>query len=82
MKFPELIVDSTELSEMTISVNNKSVELTQAGNITSVFRHLQLHETSGMAVAVNYKVVPKSEWDTHMLHPHDKVTIIRATQGG
>ena len=67
---------------MTISVNNKPVELTLPGNITNVLRYLQLHETSGMAVAVNYEVVPKSAWDTHMLHPDDKVTIIRATQGG
>lgn len=67
---------------MTISVNNKPLELSLPGNITTMLRHLQLQETSGMAVAVNYEVVPKSAWDTHMLHPDDKVTIIRATQGG
>lgn len=67
---------------MTISVNNKSLEIELPGNISSVLRHLQLHETSGMAIAVNYQVVAKSEWDTHMLRAHDKITIIRATQGG
>ena len=67
---------------MTISVNNKPVEITASGTLSSVLRHLQLHEIIGMAVAVNYEVVPKNAWDTHMLQPHDKVTIIRATQGG
>ena len=36
----------------------------------------------GIAIAVNESVVPKSEWDTFLLQPQDKVLLIRATQGG
>lgn len=67
---------------MTISVNHKPVELTLSGNISSLLRNLQFFETSGIAVAVNDEVVPKNAWDMRMLLPDDKVTIIRATQGG
>ena len=36
----------------------------------------------GVAVAVNNRVVPRSEWTTATLHEADKVTIIRAVCGG
>lgn len=67
---------------MTISVNNTSMELAIPENVTALLHRLQFHQTRGLAVAVNNLVVPKSEWETHMLNEHDKVTIIRATQGG
>lgn len=67
---------------MTISVNNKPLELVFPENITSVLQRLQFHHVQGLAVAVNNQVVPKSSWETHMLNDHDKLTIIRATQGG
>jgi sulfur carrier protein len=67
---------------MTISVNNKPVELVSSENITAVLQHLQIDYTKGLAVAVNNEVIPKSTWETHTLNEHDKVTIIRATQGG
>ncbi len=36
----------------------------------------------GTAVAVNNKLVPKSEWENHRLNDEDKLTVIRATFGG
>ena len=36
----------------------------------------------GLAVAVNDAVVPRADWPTYALREHDRVTIIRATQGG
>jgi sulfur carrier protein len=67
---------------MTIWVNNKLVELVSSENITAVLQRLQIDYTTGLAVAVNNEVIPKSTWETHILNEHDKVTIIRATQGG
>lgn len=64
---------------MIILVNNKPLELTFRRNITAILQH---PETRGMAVAVNNLVVPKSEWETHILNDGDKITIVRATQGG
>jgi sulfur carrier protein len=36
----------------------------------------------GMAIAVNQAIVPKAEWQQYRLQPHDKVLLIKATQGG
>lgn len=46
-----------------------------------VLRHTE-DNTSGIAVALNQVVIPKSKWLTTTLAPHDHVLIIRATQGG
>ena len=38
--------------------------------------------TTGIALAVNEKVVPKKEWEKFELKENDKVLLIKATQGG
>ena len=67
---------------MIISVNNTQLELDTPYNISVVLQNLQFHQTKGLAVAVNNQVVPKSAWELYQLQENDKVTIIRATQGG
>jgi sulfur carrier protein len=37
---------------------------------------------NGIAIAVNNEVVPKEQWPMTRLAEHDKVTVIKATQGG
>lgn len=41
-----------------------------------------LNTKNGIAVAVNNKVVPKSEWGIYLLKENDTVLIIKASQGG
>ena len=36
----------------------------------------------GIAVAVNWSVVPRSEWPTTSLNPGDEVEIVRPHSGG
>lgn len=36
----------------------------------------------GVAIALNERLVPRSAWDDHGLHDHDRVEILRAVQGG
>ena len=36
----------------------------------------------GIAVAVNETIVPKTQWESYILQPDDKVLVIKATQGG
>lgn len=67
---------------MTISVNNKPLELGFPNNISLVLHNLQFNQAKGLAIAVNNQVIPKSTWDFYELKENDKVTIIRATQGG
>jgi sulfur carrier protein len=70
------------MNTMTISVNNKPFALAVQENIQSVLHRMQFSHTKGIAVAVNNRVVPKSMWETFILKENDKLTIIRATQGG
>ena len=53
--------------------NQLLIELLTARGVT---------EPRGLAVAVNEAVVPRTDWPTYALREHDRVTIIRATQGG
>lgn len=37
---------------------------------------------NGIAVAINHNVIPKSNWNNHLLSETDDILIISATQGG
>lgn len=66
---------------MTIVVNNQPLEFAADDTIPFVLQHININ-TRGVAVAVNNEVVPKAAWETYVLKENDKLTIIRATQGG
>jgi sulfur carrier protein len=36
----------------------------------------------GIAVAINNRIVPKSDWSLKPIEPNDNILIIKATQGG
>ncbi|MCS6824397.1 MAG: sulfur carrier protein ThiS [Cytophagaceae bacterium] len=67
---------------MVITINNTSVEINSSHNITELLRQLHLHNTKGIAIAINDMVIPKSKWNEITFNESDKVTIIKATQGG
>jgi len=67
---------------MTVSVNNQLQDTKKEARLIQLLEQLSLHEQKGMAVAVNNTVVPKKQWNDYILNESDKVTIIRATQGG
>ena len=63
-------------------VNGADVDYKENQALLALLEELQLHEKKGLAVAVNNSVVPKGNWGAYLLKQEDKVTIIRATQGG
>ena len=65
---------------MKISVNNKEVE-TGANYLLQLSQQLELPQT-GIAVAVNNRMVPRSEWEHFVLHEEDELIIIKAVCGG
>lgn len=67
---------------MTVFVNNQAQDLNLHFTLQALLVQLSLDEQKGIAVAVNNQVVPKAQWNTHQLSEQDKVTIIRASQGG
>jgi sulfur carrier protein len=48
---------------------------------TALLRANIVQET-GIAVAVNERVIPKTEWQTHPLQEGDRITVIKAVCGG
>ncbi|MFO7940510.1 MAG: sulfur carrier protein ThiS [Bacteroidales bacterium] len=67
---------------MEILINNQLYTMPAASSLDNVLNVLSIHEHSGIAMAVNEVVVPKSQWAQHVLTENDKVLIIRAAQGG
>jgi sulfur carrier protein len=68
---------------MVCYVNNTPHEATENQLLLDLLTGLgQTTQTRGLAVAVNDTVVPRADWATHAVQPHDRILLIRATQGG
>lgn len=65
---------------MKVQVNNKEVETT-ATTLTLLAEQLQLPAT-GIAIAVNNQMVPRTQWDVFSLHENDQLVVIKAACGG
>ena len=65
---------------MKVFVNDKEVE-TGATNLSQLSQELNL-PAAGIAVAVNNRMIPRTEWDPHPLAEGDKVIVIKAVCGG
>lgn len=65
---------------MKLKVNNNEVE-TGVTTLTQLSQELNL-PAAGIAVAVNNCMIPRTEWDAHLLNEGDKIIIIKAVCGG
>lgn len=67
---------------MNVIVNSKTETTESQDKLFGLLARLNLSEKQGIAVAVNNTVVSKTNWNNYELKENDKITIIRATQGG
>ena len=67
---------------MTVFVNNKAHALEKDTMLPLLLETINLAGSKGIAVAINHSIIPKTEWEKTRLVENDKITIIRATQGG
>ncbi|GAB3638897.1 hypothetical protein GCM10027422_44880 [Hymenobacter arcticus] len=67
---------------MVCYVNNSEHEAADNQGLADLLAALGHTQTRGLAVAINDVVVPRAEWASHAVQPHDRLTLIRATQGG
>jgi sulfur carrier protein len=67
---------------MEVRFNNKSISLPDGGSLLDFLRAQNLHETKGIAVAVNETVIPRREWETIILENNSSILVIKAAQGG
>lgn len=68
---------------MVVYLNNKQFQFSKQKSISEiVLQDLNLSDPKGMAIAVNQEVVPRANWENFLVKENDKLTIIKATQGG
>lgn len=68
---------------MNVIINHNQQEITDAASVADALSVINITDAQkGIAVAVNDSVIPRTDWQTHQLQPGDKITVIRATQGG
>lgn len=65
---------------MNIKINNKSSD-TQCADLAALAAELELPQ-KGVAVAINNRMVPRTEWQATALAENDNVVIIKAACGG
>ncbi len=66
---------------LEVVVNGEPLSIAPGTTIAAVVERLSGRD-SGMAVALNETVVPRSQWSTTTLAAHDRIEILTAAQGG
>ena len=67
---------------MQISINNQSYTFDEHVSLEQAVAQLQLEDTSGIALALNEDIIPRSQWNDTILSDEDKIIIIGAVAGG
>ncbi len=65
---------------MRVTVNDKSVEVDGEVTVAALLNRLGYPE-KGIAVAVDWAVIPRSQWDTELTEGA-KIDVVTAVQGG
>ncbi|PQE01506.1 thiamine biosynthesis protein ThiS [Mycolicibacterium parafortuitum] len=65
---------------MRLIVNDEDVEVGDGTTVAGLLEHLGIPE-KGIAVAVDWSVLPRAEWDT-VLTDGAKIAVVTAVQGG
>ena len=66
---------------MKILGNNKETELTQGNTLADVARQLEL-PAQGVAIALNNRMIPRTQWAEQTVKDGDSLVIIKAACGG
>ena len=66
---------------VNVNVNEQLVELDEQSNIEQLLAVLE-SPLKGSAIAVNQKIISRSEWATFKLQENDHVSLFQAIAGG
>ena len=66
---------------MHIIINDQSMVLEAPMTVTQLFIALE-RQTSGSALAINQIIIPKSQWDSHLINDQDNILLFQAIAGG
>jgi sulfur carrier protein len=65
-----------------IFVNSKPLEFIPNTKLNTLLEQIGIVSRKGIAVAVHDEVISSKDWQNYVLNVNDKITIIKATQGG
>ncbi len=66
---------------ITIILNGKEKTIDSDSNIEQLLKSLNL-ENKRLAVEINQQIIPRSDYNSHILKEIDKVEIVQAIGGG
>ena len=66
---------------MILKLNDKEIEFT-GNTLLELIDNYGFMEKAGIAIAVNETVIPRNEWESHVLKHEDTILIITPAQGG
>jgi sulfur carrier protein len=67
---------------MNVYVNADLVAAAEADTLDVILKKAGITGTNGIAVAINNRVIPGTDWERTSLNENDKIIVIKATQGG
>lgn len=67
---------------MNVKINNKEVNIEENYSLSSLISDHTNISSTGIAVAVNNKIVSKNCWDSFIVKESDNIIIIKAACGG
>jgi thiamine biosynthesis protein ThiS len=66
---------------MTIVLNGKNQQVNSDISVSQLLQSLNL-ENKRLAVEINQQIIPRSDFDDHILNELDRVEIVQAIGGG
>lgn len=68
---------------MELKINNQTKQFAADSLTVQALLDLEIPvKQNGIALAINNTVIPKSDWNSHLINETDDILIISATQGG
>ncbi len=67
---------------MEIVYNNDKVRIEPDSTLSDFIKSQNISVQKGIALAVNYEVIPQSNWQKFKLKQNDELIVVQATQGG
>ncbi|OLY91433.1 sulfur carrier protein ThiS [Cnuella takakiae] len=67
---------------MEIYINDQPQVFEPGASVQQIVDAWAGEKQKGIAVAINNTVVPRANWKDHLLQDHDRILLIKATQGG
>lgn len=66
---------------MNILINSKPLEVKEGSSLADLAVQLELPK-DGIAIAIDYKVVPRSIWSSTILEENIELMVLEAVSGG